>query len=230
MDWLKDIIGLGASNSEKAGLRWYSNLIPRLMSPLDVPAYRNLTSTYLNKEFNPSTPDDKNVEYFSFGANAGITELNSRGHNSRIWGSILQIPWEIVYSKEGENDGVVSAYSSRWGSYQGTVEADHFSLSRDQDLFLATKLPSYATPNNFFQKKIKSHTIYSRRMDKLYPPCRSFDEYIYGLEMPNNGNATAKELNFSLEKIYTEPQKRKEPFLTSNFYEKIVNMLSSRGY
>ena len=84
----------------------------KFLGALDAPAYGNLTTDYLTQQFNPSTPDDKNVLYFSYAA--------AIGQCSRM--SPLRIPWEIVRRAEGENDGFVSVFSSRWGEFVKSVE------------------------------------------------------------------------------------------------------------
>ncbi|KAG0339819.1 hypothetical protein BG000_001286 [Podila horticola] len=91
----------------------------RLIPLLDTPAYANLTTTYLNEVFNPNTPDDPRVSYYSYGASVPQIPL---------WAP-LGFPWEVIKAKEGANDGLVSLESARWGQYIETVEADHWDLN-----------------------------------------------------------------------------------------------------
>ncbi|KAF9296451.1 hypothetical protein BGZ74_010327 [Mortierella antarctica] len=91
----------------------------RLIPLLDTPAYANLTTTYLNEIFNPNTPDDPRVSYYSYGASVPQIPL---------WAP-LGFPWEVIKAKEGPNDGLVSLESARWGQYVETVEADHWDLN-----------------------------------------------------------------------------------------------------
>ncbi|KAI3656547.1 hypothetical protein MP638_007011 [Amoeboaphelidium occidentale] len=107
----------GANASRDDSLKRLLDLLVRMV---DAPAYGNLTSKYLTQTFNPSTPDNANVLYYSYG---GFVQRPS----SLSW---LRVPWEIVYQKEGDNDGVVSIYSSRWGKFIRSVEGDHFFLKR----------------------------------------------------------------------------------------------------
>lgn len=77
-----------------------------------------LTRKYMTEEFNPKTPDDPNVRYFSYGAMV----------QPSIWSAFRQ-PGRIVSAQEGENDGLVSVKSARWGSYKGTlVDVSHLDL------------------------------------------------------------------------------------------------------
>ncbi|RKP08667.1 Alpha/Beta hydrolase protein, partial [Thamnocephalis sphaerospora] len=94
-------------------------VLQHLRPLLDHPAYANLTTTYLQRQFNPSTPNHSGVQYFSYGARAPPLSLVH----------MLRLPWEVVTAREGDNDGLVSVESARWGQYLGTVEADHWELN-----------------------------------------------------------------------------------------------------
>ncbi|KAG0259092.1 hypothetical protein BG011_002829 [Mortierella polycephala] len=96
-----------------------SPLLSRLIPFVDTPAYANLTTTYCNQVFNPNTPDDPRVSYYSYGAS--LPEIP-------LWAP-LGFPWEVIKAREGENDGLVSTQSARWGHYIETVEADHWDLN-----------------------------------------------------------------------------------------------------
>ncbi|KAF8946537.1 hypothetical protein BGZ47_000267 [Haplosporangium gracile] len=94
---------------------WSRFLIPFL----DTPAYANLTTEYCTQVFNPNTPNDPQVAYYSYGAS--VPRLP-------IWAP-LGFPWEVINAREGENDGLVSVASARWGKYIETVECDHWDLN-----------------------------------------------------------------------------------------------------
>jgi triacylglycerol lipase len=81
-------------------------------------AFRQLTRKYMQEEFNPKTPDDPKVRYFSYGATVRPT----------FWSSFRQ-PHRVIERTEGPNDGLVSVASSRWGAYKGTlVNVSHLDL------------------------------------------------------------------------------------------------------
>ena len=43
--------------------------------------------------------------------------------------SVFRLPWSVIFEKEGENDGLVSVESAKWGDYQGTLEnVNHLDL------------------------------------------------------------------------------------------------------
>jgi len=81
-------------------------------------AFSQLTRKYMLEEFNPRTPDDPRVRYFSYGA---VFEPG-------FW-SAFKRTQEIVERFEGPNDGLVSVESAKWGTYKGTlVGVSHLDL------------------------------------------------------------------------------------------------------
>ncbi|KAG9686613.1 alpha/beta-hydrolase, partial [Aureobasidium melanogenum] len=73
--------------------------IPKLYKMLEffgfeTGAFSQLTQKYMQENFNPKTPDREGIAYYSYGA----TKL------------------------EGDNDGLVSVSSSKWGTYKGTLK------------------------------------------------------------------------------------------------------------
>lgn len=86
---------------------------------MDTGAFQQLTRSYMAEKFNPQTPDDPNVRYFSYGAMMEQPPLLSPFRYSH----------GIVSDVEGPNDGLVSVTSSQWGSYKGTlVGVSHLDL------------------------------------------------------------------------------------------------------
>ena len=72
----------------------------------------------MHDKFNPSTPDDEAVKYFSYGAAV----------SPALW-SAFRSSHKIIEKNEGPNDGLVSVASSQWGQYQGTLmEVSHLDL------------------------------------------------------------------------------------------------------
>ena len=80
--------------------------------------FRQLTQEYMAWKFNPRTPDREGVRYYSYGASLHpqFTSVFRQSHH-------------IVEKAEGENDGLVSVASSKWGTYKGTLEdVSHLDL------------------------------------------------------------------------------------------------------
>ncbi|KAK4042647.1 Alpha/Beta hydrolase protein [Parachaetomium inaequale] len=75
-------------------------------------AFSQLTTKYMAEEFNPRTPDDPTVRYFSYGAMVRHKPplLSPFRHSHRV-----------IEEREGPNDGLVSVESSKWGTYKGTL-------------------------------------------------------------------------------------------------------------
>ena len=87
---------------------------------IDSGAFSQLTRKYLEEEFNPATPDDPSVRYFSYGASF-----------TPPLGSFFRLSHDLVEVIEGPNDGLVSVSSSKWGQngYRGTlVNVSHLDL------------------------------------------------------------------------------------------------------
>jgi len=127
-----------------------SSFTTLLLSIVDSPAYSNLTTAYLNNVFNPATPDDPKVKYFSIASRlsgVGIwhplwlpkTVLDGTERNQRLK---LKHTWEEhqengkadidgeddegvpLWAQEREwgNDGLVSVQSAKWGEFLGIME------------------------------------------------------------------------------------------------------------
>ena len=85
-------------------------------------SFYSLTEQYVRGEFNPTNPDDPRVHYVSW-----------TGRTCQIWddcGNVcdveLAVSYEIVKAKAGANDGLIPVSSAPWGTFRGTVTADHF--------------------------------------------------------------------------------------------------------
>ena len=126
-----------------------SSFTTLLLSIVDSPAYANLTSHYLNDVFNPATPDDPRVKYFSVAGRISaksvsvwhpfwlpkmvldgveekererlkkVWELENDGQQT--WGEKEKPPFWADESQWG-NDGLVTVQSARWGEFLGTME------------------------------------------------------------------------------------------------------------
>ena len=82
-------------------------------------AFQQLSRAHMTGTFNPNTPDDPNVKYISSGARTPLPDVISPFH----------VSWRILTQEEGENDGLVSVKSAKWGCYRGAlVGVDHLDL------------------------------------------------------------------------------------------------------
>lgn len=87
---------------------------------LDWSAVIDLTSDHLRLSFNPATPDDGRVYYQSYAARSDPFNLAGNRMQAFLWPG-----WFISVAHGGDNDGLVSVDSARWGAYRGELPTDH---------------------------------------------------------------------------------------------------------
>jgi len=84
---------------------------------LDMQGVMDLTTEHCAR-FNEQVLDVPGVRYYSVAGQRPLREMPPMGYHS----------WKIVHKVEGENDGLVSPSSGRWGKYLGTWRADHWRV------------------------------------------------------------------------------------------------------
>lgn len=114
-----------------------SSFTTYLLSMLDSPAYANLTTKYLTEVFNPMTPDNPNVKYFSIaGRCEGVNILHPLwlpklvldGHESKLREQ-PDPPSRRNSNWQWGNDCLVSVESAKWGEFLGVLEGcDHWAM------------------------------------------------------------------------------------------------------
>jgi len=88
-------------------------------SPSDaLTAISELTPDYMATTFNPSVPDHPAVRYWSYAGQAG------KGTNVPL-DPFFYVLNTMVHKREGINDGYVPVDSAKWGTFLGTIDADH---------------------------------------------------------------------------------------------------------
>lgn len=107
-------------------------------------ALTELTPEYMETTFNPEVPNHPDVEYWSYGCQAG------KGTEVPI-APIFRYLNGYLYDQEGVNDGIVSVQSARWGDYQGTVDADH-----GRQVGISSGLASHFDSNAFYASIMES--------------------------------------------------------------------------
>ncbi|KAG2131795.1 alpha beta-hydrolase [Suillus clintonianus] len=124
-----------------------SSFTTLLLSILDSPAYANLTSSYLNNVFNPATPNDPRVKYFSItGRTADMSiwhplclpkmvldelERAAKERLKRQHADSRDIHAPLTWEQDDQwgNDGLVTVQSARWGEFLGIMEGcDHWEI------------------------------------------------------------------------------------------------------
>lgn len=79
---------------------------------------RELTPSFMTHSFNPNVPDHPNVRYWSYAGQAGRDTDVPLTPLLRYFNTYL-------YERAGRNDGFVSVESAKWGTFRGTLDADH---------------------------------------------------------------------------------------------------------
>ncbi|KAF9649780.1 alpha/beta-hydrolase [Thelephora ganbajun] len=114
-----------------------SSFTTYLLSMLDSPAYANLTTKYLTEVFNPITPDNPKVKYFSIagrceGVNVWhplwLPKLVLDGYESKLRGQ-PNPPSRNNTDQQWGNDCLVTIESAKWGEFLGVLEGcDHWAM------------------------------------------------------------------------------------------------------
>ncbi|KAJ7248595.1 Alpha/Beta hydrolase protein [Mycena haematopus] len=138
-----------------------SSFATLILGIVDSPAYANLTSSYLNDVFNPQTPDDPRVRYFSVaGRMPGINiwhplwlpktvldgvEEKERERLRTLWENEGQTEADPLWRRPREwgNDGLVTVQSAKWGEFLGIMEGcDHWELRGARGIEFGVDLPA----------------------------------------------------------------------------------------
>ncbi|KAF8158484.1 Alpha/Beta hydrolase protein [Crassisporium funariophilum] len=144
-----------------------SSFTTLLLSIVDSPAYANLTSHYLNTVFNPATPDDPRVKYWSVAGRMSAksvsvwhpfwlpkmvldgVEETERERLKKLWeqergasGLGEDVPlW--ANEREWGNDGLVTVQSAKWGEFLGIMEGcDHWEMRGARGIEFGVDLPA----------------------------------------------------------------------------------------
>jgi triacylglycerol lipase len=79
-----------------------------------------LTRTYVQEHFNPSTSEPTNIPLFSYSAAVG------KGTNDPL-NPVFLFQNNLIHEKEGPNDSFVSVESAKWGEHLGTIRLSHLN-------------------------------------------------------------------------------------------------------
>ena len=83
---------------------------------------KELTTSYMDRVFNPTVPDAPGVAYWSFAGHASPLALE----DGTGWLHAVLVPtWTAMKAAGLESDGVVPVESQKWGRFVSIVKADH---------------------------------------------------------------------------------------------------------
>ncbi|KJA17981.1 hypothetical protein HYPSUDRAFT_79384 [Hypholoma sublateritium FD-334 SS-4] len=144
-----------------------SSFTTLILSVVDSPAYANLTSNYLNDVFNPNTPDDPSVKYFSVAGRMSAdsvsvwhpfwlpkmvldgAEEKERERLKKLWENDnegQQGNGETPFwadKRQWGNDGLVTVQSAKWGEFLGTMEGcDHWEMRGARGIEFGVDIPA----------------------------------------------------------------------------------------
>jgi triacylglycerol lipase len=127
-DTVKPVVG--------GGLDWASAFVMGDVSPDSIANGFEMTRAYMGSEFNPGNPDMPGVYYQSYAYR--VTTAAGAGLLCPTWIAMLPI--------EGDNDGLVSVASARWGEFQGVIDGGAWWLFGGVNHFSAVGLHPLASP------------------------------------------------------------------------------------
>ncbi len=90
-------------------------------------SFESLSEKYMLEEFNPANPDDPQVEYISYtGRSCSAAQfLNPANNCEDLVDPLIGWGLGILNVARGDNDGLVTVESAKWGDYRGEMIADH---------------------------------------------------------------------------------------------------------
>ncbi|KAK7042343.1 ubiquitin-related modifier 1 [Favolaschia claudopus] len=138
-----------------------SSFATLVLGLVDSPAYANLTTSYLNDVFNPQTPNDPSVKYFSVAGRMPSVSIwhpfwlpkmvldgaeeKERERLRTLWekngGTETDPLWRRA--REWGNDGLVTVQSAQWGEFLGIMEGcDHWEMRGARGIEFGVDLPA----------------------------------------------------------------------------------------
>jgi triacylglycerol lipase len=97
-----------------------------LLKPLhwSVDEMYEMSTSYMERRFNPAVPDAAGVTYWSWSGKA--TPFGLGWHEGTLHAALLP-GWTVLKAFGQPNDGVIPEASAHWGRFRGQLTADHFT-------------------------------------------------------------------------------------------------------
>ena len=99
---------------------WFGNNVYPSERSNAISSVEQLTLEYMQKKFNPSTPNPDNIPIYSYSAAVG------KGTHFSL-NPIFKLQGNQIFEVEGENDSFVSVKSAQWGKYLGCINLSHLN-------------------------------------------------------------------------------------------------------
>ncbi len=90
-------------------------------------SFYSLSETYMEGEFNKANPDDARVQYISYTGRTcdALGFLDPDRDCQDLVDPLIGWGYAILQPARGDNDGLVTVDSAKWGEYRGEMIADH---------------------------------------------------------------------------------------------------------
>ena len=90
-------------------------------------SFYSLSEHYMQDEFNPTNPDDPRVKYISYtGRTCNAAAFLIPGNDCHdLVDPLIGLGYALLQVARGDNDGLVTVDSAKWGDYRGEMIADH---------------------------------------------------------------------------------------------------------
>lgn len=116
-DFILNLIPRGSWSLVGDALDWVYAFVFGDVNPNSLQNGIEVTRGYMQNVFNPNCPNAAGVYYQSWASKIRYMS------NSLV----LEIPWLICKYYEGDNDGLVSVASAKWGNFRGVIEGAWWS-------------------------------------------------------------------------------------------------------
>ena len=92
-----------------------------------IASFYSLSEEHMQDEFNPQNPDDPRVKYISYTGRTcdGLAYLNPENNCQDLCDPLIAWAYRMLKDTRGDNDGLVTLESAKWGEYRGEMIADH---------------------------------------------------------------------------------------------------------
>lgn len=90
-------------------------------------SFYSLSEAYMQGEFNPMNPDDPRVQYISYTGRTcdALAFLDPANDCKDLVDPLIGWGYSLLQAARGDNDGLVTVDSAKWGEYRGEMVADH---------------------------------------------------------------------------------------------------------
>lgn len=94
-----------------------------------IESFHSLSEAYMQGTFNPNNPDDPRVKYISYTGRTcdALGFLDPDKNCLDLVHPLIGWGYTLLDGARGDNDGLVTVESAKWGEYRGEMIADHLN-------------------------------------------------------------------------------------------------------